>query len=494
MGEPGGAGGKPPPAPGGAGKEKETVIYEEYQTYDSYKLIVQSKRNTDDQSIPFIHMQKVGKMLESIVSVPVDVRQVMRLNRSKLLITCANAKTANEIVTNSDLKKLYDAFIPFAFVNRVAILRDIDEEFEDEEIKQSINAGEFRVVSVQRLNRRISTAGAEPQYAKSRSIKVVFKGQDIPTHVFLYYCKIECAPFIQRVVQCFQCSKFGHTSKLCRGNKICKTCYVPMADEQNHQCASATDVKCVNCDGSHTPRDDTCPEMKRQKELKMLMSTRRMVFQEASKVVPRINSNKSYSVKTQNSFAALSHMNEEFPRVFSFQKSPLEDPIRKYVPKPLTYISNKSLPSVNKRAMTNKNINRNGNNKKRESHDGTIAEGKKPRQSSPTAKSNDDQHVPYKNNFHMETRSETSHGVHDENLSIKDVEMQMTKLSTTASNSYAKCVGGNNSNNLLLSNVVNLTTQNSTQNSINFNNNSNESNIIDTDMYSKQIPSPHLGY
>lgn len=493
MGDPGGDGGKPPPMPGGAAKakERETVIYEEYETYDSYKLIIQSKRNSADQSIPFIPMQKVGKMMESIVSVATDVRQVMRLNRSKLLITCANAKTANEIVTDIELKKLYDAFIPFAFVNRVAILRDIDEEFDDEEIKNSINAGPFQVVSVQRLNRRISAAGAQPEYAKSRSIKVVFRGQDIPTHVFLYYCKIDCAPFIQRVVQCFQCSKFGHITKMCRSKKVCKRCYTPMDDEENHQCSSATEVKCVNCDGSHTPRDDACPEMKRQKELKMLMSTRRMVFQEASKAVPRVNANKSYSIRTQNSFAALSQMNEEFPRVFAFQKSPLEDPIRKYVPKPLTYVPSKSLPSANKKIMPNKNsFNRNGNTKKRESHDGISAEGKKPRQSSPAIKSKEDQHVPHKNNFHMETRTETSSGVHDENLSVKDVEMQMTKLSTeTSGKSYAKCVNGNNPNNLMLSNVFSPPTQNS-------NNSTNNSDVnnFDQEMYSKQMPSPHLGY
>lgn len=488
MAELGGDGGKPLPAPGKAvkEKEKETVIYEEYQTYDSYKLIIQSRRDTD-QSIPFIHMQRVGKMLESVVSVATDVKQVMRLNRSKLLVTCANAKTANEIVASPEMRKDYDAFIPFAFVNRIAILRDIDEEFEDEEIHKSINSGDFKVVSVQRLNRRISVAGSEPQYAKSRSVKVVFKGQDIPTHVFLYYCKIECAPFIQRVVQCYQCSKFGHTTKLCRGNTLCRKCYLPMTDEQSHQCPSAADVKCVNCNGSHNPKDDSCPEMKRQKEMKMLMSTRRMVFQEAAKAVPRANSNSGYSIRTSNSFAALSQMDEQFPRVYAFQKSPLEEPIRKYVPKPLTYVPNRNSSNTNKKTLANRLSNKN-NNKKREFIDVSTAEGKKPRQSSP-AKSNADQFVPHKNNFHIETRSETSNGVHDENLTIKDVEMKMNNLSTNGK-SYSNCVGGNSANNLPLSKVPSSTGNNS-QNNTKSNKNSQDE---DFDMFEKGVPSPHLGY
>lgn len=486
MAESGGDGGKPPPAPGRAVKEKETVIYEEYQTYDSYKLIIQSRRAAD-QSIPFIHMQRVGKMLESVVSVATDVKQVMRLNKSKLLVTCANAKTANEIVTNQEMRKNYEAFVPFAFVNRVAILRDIDEEFEDEEICNSINAGDFKVVSVQRLNRRISVAGSEPQYGKSRSIKVVFKGQDIPTHVFLYYCKIECAPFIQRVVQCYQCSKFGHTTKLCRGNKLCKKCYLPADNDENHQCASVTDIKCVNCNGSHTPSDDSCPEMKRQKEMKMLMSTRRMIFQEAAKVVPPAKSNSGYSVRTSNSFAALSQMDEQFPRVFSFQNSPLEEPIRKYVPKPLTYVPNKNQSSMNKKNLANRLFNK-SSNKKRELNDNSTADGKKPRQVSPEKKSND-QYVTYKNNFHMETRTETSSGMHDEKMSVKQVESQVKNLSPT-SKSYANSVGGNTSNDLL-NNVLSSQDMNS-QNNISRSNNFQDDQ--DIDMFEKQIPSPHLGY
>ncbi|KAL1446383.1 hypothetical protein WDU94_000027 [Cyamophila willieti] len=405
-------------------------------------------------------------MLESIVSVPADVKNVDRLNRSKLLVTCANAKTANEIVLSAELKNVYDAFIPFAFVNRVAILRDIDEEFENEEILGSINAGPFKVVSVQRLNRRLVGNDKTVTYVKSRSVKIVFQGQDIPTHVFLWYCKIECAPFIQRVVQCFKCSRFGHTSKDCRGSSLCRFCFVVLGEDE-HVCPSPVVLKCVNCKGSHSPKDVSCPEMKRQKELKMLMSTRRMVYQEAAKCVPHVNAG-SYAVRTQNSFDALAENETNFPKTFN-----LDDPIRKYTPAPLPYVSTN-------RNQNNSNKQSGRVNKRREVFEFRENGMKKPRQFSPQKPRNDrEQYVPYKNNFHMETRTETEKGVHDENLTPKDVVMQQESFSQ----SYGSDLDNNgiqNSGKNIDSNVSTCDQANSMKGSGN-------------PLFDKQVLSPHLG-
>uniref|UniRef100_A0A8D8YRA4 CCHC-type domain-containing protein n=1 Tax=Cacopsylla melanoneura TaxID=428564 RepID=A0A8D8YRA4_9HEMI len=331
----GGGGNKPPDTGGG---EKKILLYNEQAEYDNYRVVVQSRRASDN-SIPFISNQKVGMMIHDTVSEKKDVYHVVRLNRSKLLVTCSSAKTANEIVKAEKIRHCYDPFIPYNYVNRVGIIRDIDEEFDDEQLREAVDAKQFKVVSVQRLNRRVVDDQNVVKYVKSRSVKIVFEGKEIPSHVYLYYCRIECEPFIQKVVQCFKCAKFGHTTKFCRNHSLCKQCFVVL--ENNHVCSESNQVKCVNCGGLHKPRDDSCPELARQKNIKMLMSTRCMLFQEADKVVP---ANKStYSVRVNNSFSVLNELSH-FPGIDDGCGSSQDTQIRKYVDPPLPYKS-----SVNQR-------------------------------------------------------------------------------------------------------------------------------------------------
>ncbi|KAI5732829.1 hypothetical protein M8J76_004642 [Diaphorina citri] len=179
--------------------------------------------------------------------------------------------------------------------------------------------------------------------------------------------------------------------------------------------------------------------------------------------------------------------------VFSFQSTTLEDPIQKYTPQPLPYVSNKNFfPRNTKQGNSNKNFNR--NNKKRESFDYRDPDMKKSRQISPEkAKPDVQQQVPYKNNFHIETRTETARGTHDENLSINDVKMQLNQnaSSSNGTRTYASMVENGYVNPLVPS-------KNSMLNSSTSNRNDNvlvSKNTFDNDfdMMDMNVPSPHLG-
>ncbi|KAI5730048.1 hypothetical protein M8J76_009408 [Diaphorina citri] len=169
--------GDPPDKKGGtrdtAGKERETIVYQENHVYDRYRVLVQCKRSPDNPT-NFISNQKCGMLINEIVTNKSDVVEIRRLNRSKILVVCTSSFTANEIVMNERMRNIYNPFVPFNYVNRVGILRDVDEDFDDNLLLESIDARQFRVKSVQRLNRKVVSPTREVSYVKSRSVKNSF--------------------------------------------------------------------------------------------------------------------------------------------------------------------------------------------------------------------------------------------------------------------------------------------------------------------------------
>ncbi|KAI5729451.1 hypothetical protein M8J76_002656 [Diaphorina citri] len=389
-------------------KDKEILLYQEHLEYDTYRVIVQAKR-TNENKPNFVSNQKAGQLIGEKVTERANVTEIRRLHRGKLLVVCSSAKTANEIVSDPEIRSLYNPFIPFAYVRRTAVLRDIDDDFDDATLLENIDARQYRILSVQRLNRRVVNEG-EVTFVKTRSVKVTFEGQEMPAYVRLFYCRIECVPFTQRVVQCFNCARFGHTSKFCKNNPLCKICFQPMVDN-DHQCVVAP-VTCINCKGGHKPLEPCCPELNRQKKIKELQSTRNLDFHEAAQFVPSVRSS-PYAVKTQNSFAALELRNEDFPSLGN--RTQTEDLIEKYVPPALPYMSNAALRKEKNKRYSKEMNDVSRQNKRRDIEENEVHhqkennEAKKMRQSVESENKFQGRRSEYK-----QARTESGRGVHDE--------------------------------------------------------------------------------
>ncbi|KAI5693320.1 hypothetical protein M8J76_015774 [Diaphorina citri] len=389
-------------------KDKEILLYQEHLEYDTYRVIVQAKR-TNENKPNFVSNQKAGQLIGEKVTERANVTEIRRLHRGKLLVVCSSAKTANEIVSNPEIRSLYNPFIPFAYVRRTAVLRDIDDDFDDATLLENIDARQYRILSVQRLNRRVVNEG-EVTFVKTRSVKVTFEGQEMPAYVRLFYCRIECVPFTQRVVQCFNCARFGHTSKFCKNNPLCKSCFQPMVDN-DHQCVVAP-VTCINCKGGHKPLEPCCPELNRQKKIKELQSTRNLDFHEAAQFVPSVRSS-PYAVKTQNSFAALELRNEDFPSLGN--RAQTEDLIEKYVPPALPYMSNAALRKEKNKRYSKEMNDVSRQNKRRDIEENEVHHQKENNQAKKMKQS-----VESENKFqgrrseYKQARTENGRGVHDE--------------------------------------------------------------------------------
>ncbi|KAI5711569.1 hypothetical protein M8J76_000147 [Diaphorina citri] len=302
----------------------QSTLYNESISYPDYKIVIQSKHI--DNIPQFLCSQKVGKSLahhckcdkESIVD-------INRVSRSKLVITVKSAKLANAIVQNPNIKTLYNAFIPAAYTCRYAIAKGINIDFSDKELKQNIDTRQHKLINIQRLNRRKINENGEVEYVKCQTVRLLFEGPDIPQHILLYFNRIQCEPSIMPVRQCQNCFRFGHISKYCRGTKKCRMCAAE--SDPNHQCSK--NPHCINCKDNHIATSPDCKELTKQKNIKKMMSVRRVLYHEALQTFSTNESNK-YAIATNNRFESLTQ-DSDFP---SLPTKHGNENIQAYIPSP----------------------------------------------------------------------------------------------------------------------------------------------------------------
>uniref|UniRef100_A0A8D9F1D8 CCHC-type domain-containing protein n=1 Tax=Cacopsylla melanoneura TaxID=428564 RepID=A0A8D9F1D8_9HEMI len=323
MGDPPGGGGSPQP------NSDKINFYKDSVSYDHFKVIFECKPtssstsdipNIDDDStsapnkpnFPYLSKFKVGQFVSSVLLD--EVLDFQRLSRSKILLSCKSAKSANEIITKIPSDASFKAYIPAAYLFKYGILRDVDTDFSNEDILNNIDAKNFHVVAIQRLNRRIMVDNA-PKYIPSTTVKILFEGQFLPSFVYLFHVKGEIEAYMQPVIQCFKCFRYGHVNSRCKSSvQKCRNCASTISDSiDKHGCANSSPC-CINCNAAHSATNkDQCPEYTRQCQIKRIMLAQPVCFQEASLFYPKNPSSKSFSSR-------LSQSKRDFPELPSVSK------------------------------------------------------------------------------------------------------------------------------------------------------------------------------
>ena len=85
---------------------------------------------------------------------------------------------------------------------------------------------------------------------------LTFDDVNVPSHVVFENERIRVKPFQPRPIQCFNCFKFGHPSRVCKNAKTCMNC----AALEHGECSS--NPKCVNCKLNHKANDKQCEVFK----------------------------------------------------------------------------------------------------------------------------------------------------------------------------------------------------------------------------------------
>ena len=71
---------------------------------------------------------------------------------------------------------------------------------------------------------------------------------------------VRVRPYKPRVLQCFNCYKFGHASRVCAGTKICEFCSQP----EHGECSRPK--VCINCKEEHHARNKECKMFRKEQE------------------------------------------------------------------------------------------------------------------------------------------------------------------------------------------------------------------------------------
>lgn len=94
----------------------------------------------------------------------------------------------------------------------------------------------------------------------SRCVKIVFKGDSIPSHVKVGHFRHVVRPFVPKPLQCHKCFKIGHVEGACAKSVVCPRC----AESHTADVCRATNIRCGNCNGSHEATSKDCPRIKKE--------------------------------------------------------------------------------------------------------------------------------------------------------------------------------------------------------------------------------------
>jgi len=101
-------------------------------------------------------------------------------------------------------------------------------------------------------------------------------------------------PYIPNPLRCFNCQKYGHSSRACKSTALCVHCV--KSGHESAQCKNHQ--KCINCKGDHSASSRECPKWKLEKRVQQIKVERGISFPDARKVVLSEHSANTSSKRT----------------------------------------------------------------------------------------------------------------------------------------------------------------------------------------------------
>ena len=267
------------------------------------------KIKTDNNEL---NAYKVGSILFKKYKNILDIR---RKDKFKVEVMCKTIDEANRLIQDKELVNYnLEVFIPGHRKSRKGLIKRIPVDISEEEILSSIESS-VPVQEIRRLNRRNRQANSDKdKWLPSESILITFVGQDLPKEIYVFKVRSSVEPYVSKPLQCFNCFKFGHTSKNCKGKKICIMC--GNVSHESTQCKNG--LSCTNCKEAHKSIDSSCKVYKDYTRINILMAYDNLSFIDARKIIMGDKVKESNNLlKTKENFPDLGNRKTELLKKYS---------------------------------------------------------------------------------------------------------------------------------------------------------------------------------
>jgi hypothetical protein len=131
---------------------------------------------------------------------------------------------------------------------------------------------------VTRVQRVLVNKG--PSKQPTNTLFLTFAMAQLPEAIKVGYLRVKVTPFVPSPLQCFRCQKYGHGSKNCSSQEMCRDC-----GKAKHEGDCKDPKHCLNCEGKHSSSSRDCPKWKLEQEIQRVRTLEKCSFADARKRV-----------------------------------------------------------------------------------------------------------------------------------------------------------------------------------------------------------------
>ena len=159
-------------------------------------------------------------------------------------------------------------------------------------------------------------------FAPTNLMKVWFTTETLPEIIVFMAERFKVRPFVDKVYQCYNCQKFGHTASICTSQTKCVVC---AGDHKLDNCPNRENgiKKCVNCGGEHTASFGKCNFIIKDRKAQELRANEGLSYSEAVKRVSKESERSNQNIIQSNNVSTRKPSNvAEIPAGRQQSKSP----------------------------------------------------------------------------------------------------------------------------------------------------------------------------